>query len=125
MKVYLLDWHGTLTTLGDQDAIKAFLDALHERGDYTYGHSGMLPKGTRGWFTFGNSKMLGEQLESLAVGAVGERACFRHMDPKDRDILFDTTQIEEIVYSDDRPYDSSDTYMAHLTNRTGCPPCDS
>jgi hypothetical protein len=119
VKVYLLDWHGTLTTLGDHDAIKAFLDALHEQGDYTFGHSGMLPKGTEGWFTFGNSKMLGEQLESLAVGKVGKEACYRHMDPEDRDQRFDTTRIDEIVYSDDKLYDASDTYMARLTKRTG------
>ena len=46
-RFYILDWHGTLTTLGGKPEIKAFLDALHARGDFTAGFSARLPVGVR------------------------------------------------------------------------------
>lgn len=137
MRVYILDWHGTLTTLGERGEIKAFLDALHLRGDYTIGYSGMLPKGTRDWFTFGNSKDLGSHFERLALGPKAEAwmtiqaegverkfpAC-RFMDPATGyQESFDPSVVTEVVFSDDSAgIGYSPTRMAQWGRRMGRPP---
>lgn len=126
MRIYVLDWHGTLTTLGDMDAIKAFIDALHARGDYTMGYSTMLPGETRQWFSFVNtSKDLGMICEGFAIGDRVKTASVRLRDPSvkgDNWKEFDGSLVDEIVICDDVGWCFDPPFLDYLRSETGGTP---
>ena len=131
MKAYILDWNGTLTMLGnrtkannyvDEAAIKAFLDAIHERGDITISFSGMLPKTVKGWFTLHGGKEILRILESLGTD---ENSYWYVPGTSDRMPL-----PTEVILSDDDMYDTSEAYRQWLSDKLGgipvrfVEPCD-
>ena len=122
-RLYVLDWRGTLTILGEINEIKAFLDKIHARGDFTVGFSGRPPPEAHGLFTFGNFRKDWPGLfERLAVGESAREweiwgdesfPADRFSDPNNPKQDFDPRQIKEIVFCDDDNLLEKGDWFAH------------